>query len=48
MTENIKKVGVPVYTILGQSFGPEAFRGVSRWVVVPLWCTAVAANDENF
>ena len=35
---------VPAYTILGQSFGPEQF----RWVVVPLWTTSVAVNDENF
>lgn len=42
--ENPKKVAVPAYTILGQSFGPEVF----RLVVVPLWSTAVAVNDENF
>lgn len=34
-----------MYQVLGQTFGPE---DKFRWVVVPLWTTAVAANENTF
>lgn len=34
-----------MYTVLGQTFGPE---NKFRLVAVPLWVTAVAANEPNF
>jgi hypothetical protein len=33
-----------MFTVLGQSFGPEEF----RLVVVPLWTTSIPANEEKF
>lgn len=33
-----------MFTLLGQSFGPEKF----RLVVVPVWTTSVPANEEKF
>lgn len=31
-----------MYQVLGQTFGPE---DKFRWVLVPIWMTAVAANE---
>ena len=33
------------FSVLGQTYGPE---NRFYWVVVPLWKTAIPANDENF
>ena len=35
----------PAYTLLGESYGPDA--GI-KLVIVPIWMTAVAVNEEMF